>query len=112
MKFNKIISSFEIMKNCKENCLAGKILIHFWNIFLWLTLFYVVFCVVMIDIEPIKKFYAYLAVMGLVLDFFFMSKIPVVVLDNPFKKKHSYKTDIEEAEKESNNPSLTLGDLI
>lgn len=100
------------MKNSPKNCLLAKILIHFMNLALWYTLFYVAFIVVFVPADPIKKFYGLLCIMGLFADFMFMSG-SVPEFDNPFKKKSpDYLSDIEAATKEANTPGANLGNLF
>lgn len=80
-----ILRSLQILKNNNENCLAGKLFVHFMNLILWFSLFYVVYVVIFVPAEPLKKFYGLLCIMGLFADFLFMSTAEPI-LDNPFKK--------------------------
>ncbi len=74
------------MKNSPDNCIVGKIFVHFSNFVLWFTLIFVTSVVVFFLETPTKKFIGFLCLLGFFADYIFMSSV-VPVLDNPFKKK-------------------------
>lgn len=98
----KVIYSLQIMKNSPENCLAGKIFVHFCNFILWFTLIFVTFGVVFFPETPIKKFIGFLCLLGFFADYLFMSSV-VPVLDNPFKKKIQAPAEVIEPEPMKDN---------
>lgn len=97
----KLLNNFQIMKNSKESCLAGKIFVHFSNVVLWATLIFVAFVVIFIPETPDKKFIGFLCLMGFVADFIFMASVEAPVLRSPFKKEVQEPITVEEPKKEN-----------
>ena len=119
MWLKNLMYNLQIMKNSPGNCLAGKIFVHFCNIFLWLVIIWIAFMVIFCFETPKQKFYGFLCLLAFFADCIVMSSV-IPVLDNPFKKKNNnngggggnYLSDIEAATQEANLPGTTLGNLF
>ena len=86
---SNLISTLQVMQNNSKSCLAGKIFVHLFNIFLRFTEVVVLYVAIFIPETPGKRFIAFLCVLGFLLDFKFLSSVEGPILRNPFKKDAS-----------------------